>query len=198
MRSKYSFSMGPWSKSNAFQIWYLWFFTDPIGPNMKRLVPHGTLVEIWYFRFFTVPWSKYDTFGCSWYLGRSMILSFFHSTLVQSPKEGKQMGERDGSPVSSCTKYNESYMIVRSVRSSNSHPDLLVTHPHFFRSHRSSTLDYHFLSHYSYIKAIMLYKGNHWTRCAGFMDASWVRLGINNDCWYLYFDKYGNFWTSKI
>merc|ERR1711872_468965 len=32
-----------------------------------------------------------------------------------------------------------------------------------FRSHRSSTLDFHFLSHYSYIKAIMLYKGNHWT-----------------------------------
>ena len=30
--------------------------------------------------------------------------------------------------------------------------------PHFFRSHRSSTLDFHFLSHYSYIKAIMLYK----------------------------------------
>ena len=50
--------------------------------------------------------------------------------------------------------------------------------PHFFRSHRSSTLDFHFLSHYSYIKAIMLYKGNHWTKCAGFMDASWVRLGI--------------------
>merc|ERR1711873_109533 len=52
--------------------------------------------------------------------------------------------------------------------------------PHFFRSHRSSTLDFHFLSHYSYIKAIMLYKGNHWTRCAGFMVASWVRLGITN------------------
>ena len=47
---------------------------------------------------------------------------------------------------------------VSSVRSSYSHPDLLVIqHPHFFRSHRSSTLDFHFLSHYSYIKAIMLY-----------------------------------------
>ena len=54
---------------------------------------------------------------------------------------------------------------VSSVRSSNSHPDLLVTHhpTHFFRSHRSSTLDFHFLSHYSYIKAIKLYKGNQWT-----------------------------------
>ena len=65
-----------------------------------------------------------------------------------------------------------------SVRSSYSHPDLLLTHhptpPHFFRAHRSSTLDFHFLSLYSYIKAIMLYKGNHWTRCAGFMVASWV------------------------
>ena len=51
--------------------------------------------------------------------------------------------------------------IFSSVRSSNSHPDLLLIHhqqhPHFFRSHRSSTLDFHFLSHYSYIK------GNHWT-----------------------------------
>merc|ERR1712004_306970 len=74
--------------------------------------------------------------------------------------------------------------IFSSVRSSYSHPDLILTHhhhPHFFRSHRSSTLDIHFLSHYSYIKAIMLYKGNHWTRCAGFMDASWVQLGITND-----------------
>ena len=34
--------------------------------------------------------------------------------------------------------------------------------PHFFRSHRSSTLDFHFLSHYSYIKAIMLCKGKTW------------------------------------
>merc|ERR1711873_168035 len=34
--------------------------------------------------------------------------------------------------------------------------------PHFFRSHWSSTLDFHFLSHYSYIKAIMLYKGKTW------------------------------------
>merc|ERR1711972_768948 len=53
-----------------------------------------------------------------------------------------------------------------SVRSCNSHPDLLLTHhhhpTHFFRSHRSSTLDFHFLSHYSYIKAIMLYKGKTW------------------------------------
>merc|ERR1712047_215771 len=35
-------------------------------------------------------------------------------------------------------------------------------HPHFFRSHRSSILDFHFLSHYSYIKAMMLYKGKTW------------------------------------
>merc|ERR1712013_475584 len=55
-------------------------------------------------------------------------------------------------------------MFVSSVRSSYIHPDLLVTHhpTHFFRSHRSSTLDFHFLSHYSYIKAMMLYKGKTW------------------------------------
>merc|ERR1711873_148188 len=34
--------------------------------------------------------------------------------------------------------------------------------PHFFRSHRSPTLDFNFLSHYSYIKTIMLYKGKTW------------------------------------
>ena len=89
---------------------------------------------------------------------------------------------------------------VSSVRTSNSHPDLLLTqqHPHFFRSQRSSTLDFHFLSHYSYIKAIMLYKGNHWTQCAGFMDASWVRLGITNDdlgtSWALPGDNLGMTW----
>ena len=51
--------------------------------------------------------------------------------------------------------------IFSSVRSSNSHPDLLLihhNHPHFFRSHWPSTLDFHFLSHYSNIKAIMLKK----------------------------------------
>merc|ERR1712218_584515 len=90
---------------------------------------------------------------------------------------------------------------ISSVRSSYSHPDLLVTQhpPHFFRSHRSSTLDLHFLSHYSYIKAIRLYKGNHWTRCAGFMDASWVGLGITNDdlgtSWALPGDNLGMTWA---
>merc|ERR1712016_587367 len=46
-----------------------------------------------------------------------------------------------------------------------SHPDLLVittSSTNFFRSHRSSTLDFHFLSHFSYIKAIMLYKDKTW------------------------------------
>merc|ERR1712012_27981 len=73
-------------------------------------------------------------------------------------------------------------------------------HPHFFRSHRSSTLDFHFLSHYSDIKAIMLYKGNHWTRCVGFMDASQVRLGINNDdlgmSWALLWQNLARLWHT--
>merc|ERR1712004_250437 len=34
--------------------------------------------------------------------------------------------------------------------------------PHFFRSHRSSIVDFHFLSHYSYIKPIMIYKDKTW------------------------------------
>ena len=66
-----------------------------------------------------------------------------------------------------CNHLLEPQIFVSSVRSSNSHPNLLLIHPtttstHFFRSHRSSTLDFHFLSHYSYIKAIMLYKGKTW------------------------------------
>ena len=52
-------------------------------------------------------------------------------------------------------------VFVSSVRSSNSHPDLLVIqqqqHPTFSDTHRSSIMDFHFLSHYSYIK------GNLWT-----------------------------------
>ena len=42
---------------------------------------------------------------------------------------------------------------------------------HFFRSQRSSTLDFHFLSHYLYIKAIMLYKGYDWTYLIFVADA---------------------------
>merc|ERR1711978_449205 len=64
---------------------------------------------------------------------------------------------------------------------------------------RSSTLDFHFLSHYSYIKAIMLYKGNHWTRCADFMDTLGVRLGITDDnlgtSWALPGDNLGMTWA---
>ena len=53
-----------------------------------------------------------------------------------------------------------------------------TTPPHFFRSHRSSTLDFHFLSHYSYIKAIMLYKGNHWTYLLATLYTLWVQQDI--------------------
>merc|ERR1711940_81300 len=74
-----------------------------------------------------------------------------------------------------------------------------TTTTHFFRLHRSSTLDFHFLSHYSYIKAIKLYKGNHWTRYAGFMDTLWVRLGITDDdlgtSWSLPGDNLGMTWA---
>merc|ERR1711873_292961 len=61
--------------------------------------------------------------------------------------------------------YSGILSILSSVRSSSSHPDLLLIHHHhptFSVTHRSSTLDFHFLSHYSYIKAIMLYKGKTW------------------------------------
>ena len=90
---------------------------------------------------------------------------------------------------------------VSSVRSSNSHPDLLVTqqqHPLFQITPVLNT-GLSLWSHYSYIKAIMLYKGNHWTRCAGFMDVSWVRLDITDDdlgtFWALPGDNLGMTWA---
>merc|ERR1711952_201381 len=75
--------------------------------------------------------------------------------------------------------------IFSSVRSSNSHPDLLVIQhpPHFFRSHRSSTLDFHFLSHYSYIKAIMLFNGILWHTLAYF-GILWHTLAYSCILWH--------------
>ena len=74
--------------------------------------------------------------------------------------------------------------IFSSVRSSNSHPDLLViTTTHFFRSHRSSILDFHFLSHNSYIK------GNHITShhckisCRSAAEGSTHRGGAASQAW---------------
>ena len=99
-----------------------------------------------------------------------------------------------------CQVFFHSLVIITLMKWLNrEHLTYWSTHPtHFFRSQRSSTLDFHFLSHYSYIKAIMLYKGNHWTQCAGFMDASWVRLGITNDdlgtSWALPGDNLGMTW----
>merc|ERR1711952_568922 len=90
--------------------------------------------------------------------------------------------------------------IFSSVRSSYSHPDLLVTQQHHptFPDHTGPQHWTFTFYHYSYIKAIMLYKGNHWTPCAGFMDASGVRLNINNDdlrsSWKLHEDNLGMIW----
>ena len=50
------------------------------------------------------------------------------------------------------------------------------TTTHFFRSHRSSTLDFHFLSYYNYIKAIKLYKGNQWTHLLAICNTYYVYL----------------------
>ena len=77
-------------------------------------------------------------------------------------------------------------------------PTTTPPHPTFSDTHRSSTLDFHFLSHYSYIKAIMLYKGNHWTWYAGFMGATLVWLGNTNGdlgtSWALPGDNLGMTW----
>ena len=97
--------------------------------------------------------------------------------------------------------WNSFLFIFSSVRSSNSHPDLLVTHHHQPLFQITPVLNTGLsLSEplQLYIKAIMLYKGNHWTRCAGFMDASWVRLGITTDdlgtSWALPGDNMGMTW----
>ena len=50
--------------------------------------------------------------------------------------------------------------LISSVRSSNSHPDLLLTHN---QTLFQIALDLHFLRNYGYIKAIMLNKGDHRT-----------------------------------
>merc|ERR1711873_201245 len=72
--------------------------------------------------------------------------------------------------------------IFSSVRSSYSHPDLLVTH----HQHPLFQITLVLNTGLSLSEPLQLYKGynakgNHWTRCAGFMDASWVRLGITDD-----------------
>ena len=81
-------------------------------------------------------------------MGKFLLLTFFWDTLYILHEDKEEFLYQD---------HQRPALIV-------SHPDLLVTHhpTHFFRSHRSSTLDFHFLSHYSYIKAIMLYKGETW------------------------------------
>merc|ERR1711902_33448 len=63
---------------------------------------------------------------------------------------------------------------ISSVRSSYSHPDLLLITPLFQITPVLNT-------GLSLSKPLQLYKGYHCTQCAGFMDASWVRLGSTND-----------------
>ena len=59
--------MVPWSKYDTF------VFSQYLGPNMIRLVVHGTLVEVWYFHFFTVPWSKAPRKGNKWVEGMVVL-----------------------------------------------------------------------------------------------------------------------------
>ena len=97
--------------------------------------------------------------------GNTALLSFAWNSAKRCPLSSQGQAFNFSVAIG---KYFCISVFISSVRSSNSHPDLLLTHhhptpPHFFRSHRSSTLDFHFLSQYSYIKAIMLYKGHHWT-----------------------------------
>merc|ERR1712004_596766 len=56
-------------------------------------------------------------------------------------------------------------------------------HPHFFRSHRSSTLDFHFLSHESYIKATMLSKGKTW-QDSGILWNTLANFGYSGLLWH--------------
>merc|ERR1711928_27731 len=75
----------------------------------------------------------------------------------------------------------------------NSHPELLVIHPHFFRSHQSSTLDFHFLSHLGMTWAILwqnlarlwhtlAYSGILWHTMA-YSDILWYTLAYSGILW---------------
>ena len=127
-------------------LWPLTKIFDTKNPNAR----YSACREVW-----GAPWGRIEKIAnvvISW-----CLLSWF---------EFLNLSWTVNSVTKSLNQYIIVIVLVSSVRSSYSHPDLLLTHPtttHFFRSHRSSTLDFHFLSHYSYIKAIMLYKGNHWT-----------------------------------
>ena len=95
--------------------------------------------------------------------------------------------------------------LISSVRSSYSHPDLLVIqHPtHFFRSHRSSTLDFDFLSHYRYIKAIMLYEGKTWQdsgilwKTLAYSSIVWHTLAYTDILWHT-LAYYGILWHTLV
>ena len=106
----------------------------------------------------------------------SSELKYFSHSVKQSMSFGLTVFKR-------CLGLNEKRTFVSSVRSSNSHPDLLLTHHQhpLFQTTLVLNTGLSLSEPLSYIKAIMLYKGNHWTQCAGFRDASWVRLGITND-----------------
>ena len=133
-----------------------------IAKNIRNRRDHKGLMfncHLWF--HWNFEWKHLTSFTFSalwvvWKSGCERRWDYFHRRVCQHVWDLWDQG--DEIPSSS---------IISSVRSSNSHPDLLVIHhhhpTHFFRSHRSSTLDFHFLSHYSYIKAIKLYKGNQWT-----------------------------------
>ena len=94
------------------------------------------------------------------------------------------IGSNDRNPTELLYEAANIIMFVSSVRSSNSHPDLLLTHQQHPLFQITPVLNTGLslsepLQLYKGYNAI--YKGNHWTQYAGFMDASWVPLGITDD-----------------
>ena len=147
----------------------------PAGPPLKQNLsswwPRITLLSV-HRPSIHLPLLTADTSWLHQQLSSSLQFEIFDESntfpaYIHWSHKGRET--RNQEPVFSCAHIfiqwvTKGTLFISSVRSSNSHPDLLVIqhHPRFFRSHRSSTLDFHFLSHYSYINAIMLYKGKTW------------------------------------
>ena len=111
-------------------LWPLTKIFDTKNPNAR----YSACREVW-----GAPWGRIEKIAnvvISW-----CLLSWF---------EFLNLSWTVNSVTKSLNQYIIVIVLVSSVRSSYSHPDLLLTHPttnHFFRPHRSSTLDFHFLSH---------------------------------------------------
>ena len=117
--------------------------------KIRNAFYQGTFVfrnSFWSYHHYVHAVTEEGTGVATWPVETFIFLTIVFHTLYNQARD---------SDLKALTKF-----FVSSVRSSNSHPDLLLIHPPpptFSVTHRSSILDFHFLSQCSYII------GNHWT-----------------------------------